>query len=308
MRTQVLAIAAAVCAAGAVRGQTPQEGVVIRHQEMYAIQQGGPLSGPGPHAVAAGMIGADGKMGLLNVTGKPLSATEVRRTVQMLANGAKIENSDSNQLYRDDQGRTRAEQTVNGKTVIVIMDPVGHFVAVLDRAAKTARKTPIPAGADSGGVSVTGGNVMVRIGAGAATQQVMETHTVQGGLMNSARVDVRMSNERMPARMRRSIEELGTQSVNGVPAQGTRVTQVIPAGEIGNDRELQVVDERWFSSDLQMLVKSVNSDPRFGETTYQLTNILRVPQDPGLFQVPADYVTTTDDFRMKLQELKLPGK
>jgi hypothetical protein len=36
-----------------------------------------------------------------------------------------------------------------------------------------------------------------------------------------------------------------------------------------------------------MNVKTTNSDPRFGETTYQLTNIMQVAPDPILFQVPA---------------------
>ena len=84
-------------------------------------------------------------------------------------------------------------------------------------------------------------------------------------------------------------EDLGTQTVNGVVAQGTRNTQVIPAGRIGNNRDLRVTNERWFSSEIQMLVKSVNSDPRFGTTTYQLTNISQGEPPANLFQIPADY-------------------
>ena len=87
-----------------------------------------------------------------------------------------------------------------------------------------------------------------------------------------------------------TVEQLGEKAVNGVMAQGTRNTRTIPAGAIGNDRDLQMVDERWFSNDLQVMIKSINSDPRFGETTYQLTHIVRAPQDPSLFQVPNDYV------------------
>ena len=49
------------------------------------------------------------------------------------------------------------------------------------------------------------------------------------------------------------------------------------------------MSERWFSSDLQMLIRSSNNDPRFGETTYQLTGILQGAQDPTLFQIPADF-------------------
>jgi hypothetical protein len=84
-------------------------------------------------------------------------------------------------------------------------------------------------------------------------------------------------------------EELGVETMGGVAAQGTRSTQVIPAGRIGNNRDIHVVNERWYSLDLQMLVKTVNSDPRFGVTTYQLANIVQGGQDPALFQIPADY-------------------
>ena len=69
-------------------------------------------------------------------------------------------------------------------------------------------------------------------------------------------------------------------TVNGVPARGTRITTVVPLGAIGNDREFRSVNERWFSSDLNLLIKSINTDPRFGTTTYELTNISRQPPDP----------------------------
>jgi len=86
-----------------------------------------------------------------------------------------------------------------------------------------------------------------------------------------------------------SVESLPPQMVNGAMAEGTRTTETIPVGKIGNDRAISIVNERWFSDDLQMLVKSTSSDPRFGDTTYQLTNIVQTSPDPSLFQVPADY-------------------
>jgi hypothetical protein len=52
-----------------------------------------------------------------------------------------------------------------------------------------------------------------------------------------------------------------------------------------------VVNERWYSKDLQMVVKSVNSDPRFGTTTYELTNVVQ-GADPTLFQIPGNYTVT----------------
>jgi hypothetical protein len=90
--------------------------------------------------------------------------------------------------------------------------------------------------------------------------------------------------------------------VNGVLAKGIRSTITIPAGQIGNDRALQIVNERWYSDELGMPVKTSNSDPRFGTTTYELRNINRAAPDPALFQIPADYSLT--DSKAMFRELK----
>ena len=87
-------------------------------------------------------------------------------------------------------------------------------------------------------------------------------------------------------------EDLGTQTIARVSAQGTRYTRTIPAGQIGNEKPIVIVSEHWYSTDLQMVVMSKRSDPRFGETTYTLTNIQRTEPAASLFTVPADYTVT----------------
>ena len=84
-------------------------------------------------------------------------------------------------------------------------------------------------------------------------------------------------------------ESLGKQAIEGVDAEGTRKTVQIPAGEIGNERPIEIVFERWYSTELQVVVMTKHSDPRFGETTYRLTNINRSEPARELFEVPADY-------------------
>lgn len=66
-------------------------------------------------------------------------------------------------------------------------------------------------------------------------------------------------------------ETLAPQNVDGIWAKGLRVTIVIPKGALGNDKDMMVVNERWYSDDLKVLVKSTNSDPHCGVTTYDLT-------------------------------------
>lgn len=89
-------------------------------------------------------------------------------------------------------------------------------------------------------------------------------------------------------------EDLGVQTIEGVEAVGTRTITTIPAGEIGNERPIEMVYERWYSNELQLVVMSKNSDPRFGEQTYRLTNIVRSEPDPSLFELPAGYKVVSD--------------
>ena len=84
-------------------------------------------------------------------------------------------------------------------------------------------------------------------------------------------------------------EQLGVQNIEGVDCEGTRTVTTIPADAIGNERPIEIVYERWYSKDLQMIVYSKHSDPRFGEQTYRLTNINRSEPDPSLFEVPSGY-------------------
>src|ERR1035441_2323236 len=76
----------------------------------------------------------------------------------------------------------------------------------------------------------------------------------------------------------------GTQNIEGVLSEGTRSTQTIPVGSIGNDREMQVVEERWYSSELKTTTMTKHSDPRTGEQIFRLTNIRRGEPSPDLFQ------------------------
>jgi hypothetical protein len=84
-------------------------------------------------------------------------------------------------------------------------------------------------------------------------------------------------------------EELGTRDFEGVSAEGIRKVTTIPAGAIGNERPIEITYERWYSKELDLVVYSKHSDPRFGDQTYRLTNIVRSEPDPSLFTVPTGY-------------------
>ena len=86
-----------------------------------------------------------------------------------------------------------------------------------------------------------------------------------------------------------SRESLGTQTIEGVLAEGSRTTVTYPIGAVGNDRPITTVSETWTSPELKTVVLSKNSDPRNGDSITRLTNISRLEPDSSLFQIPSDY-------------------
>ena len=77
--------------------------------------------------------------------------------------------------------------------------------------------------------------------------------------------------------------------------QGKRWKDTIPAGTIGNERPIDIVTDRWYSKDIDAMVLERYSDPRFGETTYRLVNVVLGEPSPDLFQVPQGYEIETAD-------------
>jgi TonB family protein len=106
-------------------------------------------------------------------------------------------------------------------------------------------------------------------------------------------------------------EQLGKQMIEGAECEGTRVVTTIPTGAIGNERPIEIVGETWYSPELQMIILSKRSDPRFGESTYRVTNISRSEPDATVFQVPPDYAVKDGGFNFSAPasgaEIKVDG-
>jgi hypothetical protein len=100
-----------------------------------------------------------------------------------------------------------------------------------------------------------------------------------------------------------SVETLPSQVIEGVKAEGKRTTTRIPAGTIGNDQDIFITSEVWFSPELQTVVLVKRNDPRVGESVMSLSNIQRNEPDPSLFQVPAGYTVKDADGMFKAKGL-----
>jgi hypothetical protein len=220
----------------------------------------GGFGGPGPE-----FMGMRGEMGA-NVTGAPFSGTRVTVHSQTLANGNVIQRQEQTTLYRDSQGRVRAEISRTGPngqgshTTVEIIDPVAGVRRTLNAQNKTAFETTLP--------------------------------NRQNRANNNGTVRPNPAGRRNQDSANIVKEDLGTQTMNGVAAAGTRVTHTIPANTIGNAQAIQIVRETWMSTDLKVPVMVKTSDPRFGTEVTQLTNVNRAEPDASLFQTPADYTVS----------------
>jgi hypothetical protein len=215
------------------------------------------------------MLGLEGVFGHKVVQNAPFSAQGTSQMTQTLADGTRISRTQTLTVHRDSQGRTRRELTLTGigalqaqgqpKHFILVSDPVAGTLYLLNPDKKIAHQMRLPNGMGRGQRGP--GNPEAGPGPG------------PNGPENA---DVQR-------------ESLGTQTINGVKAEGTRVTRTIPAGQIGNDKPIVSTVERWYSPDLQVTVTVKRSDPRFGEGSFALTNIQTKEPNASLFQVPSDY-------------------
>jgi hypothetical protein len=190
------------------------------------------------------------------VKGLAYKAEAVTENTQILGDGTRITRKTTSAIYRDSEGRTRREVTLDSigplaptegaQKLVFINDPVASVHYVLSPQDHTVRK--------------------------------MDMSTKEPPVHPEA-----------PASTEGTTESLGKKLIEGVAAEGTRSTITIPAGQIGNDRPILIVSERWYSQALQTVVLSKHSDPRVGENIYRLTNINRTEPAKSLFELPADY-------------------
>lgn len=242
------------------------------------------------------------------VKGAPYSATAITEMTQTLSDGNQIIQRTEVNLYRDREGRTRREQTLGnvGKWIgtgtpphtISINDPVAGFYYELDPNINIARKI------------ATAPNKLAVLNdldkeKMAKAKALEEVKLKEAKLKETEKLKMKeASGEQMPVKVagpnqgyteaKKKKEVLGKQVIEGVEAEGVRYTLTIPAGAIGNTLPIEVVDEEWYSSELQVRVMTRHRDPRSGETIYRLTNINRSDPNPVLFEVPAGYTIKED--------------
>ena len=185
----------------------------------------------------------------------PYSAETLTENTQILNNGTSLTRRTTGMVYRDDEGRTRRETSAI---------KAGPFATSGDTLRMIFINDPVA------GVSSTimpDSDITFR-----------NTSPAPG---NNEPPEVGVSSDGGRT------ESLGKEVIEGFEAEGTRTTILIPTGRIGNDKAIEIVHERWYSPELQVILLSKHNDPRWGETVYRLRNINRGAPDSSLFSLPA---------------------
>jgi hypothetical protein len=82
-------------------------------------------------------------------------------------------------------------------------------------------------------------------------------------------------------------ESLGTKQIEGITVSGRQGVITLPAGQDG--RPVEISEERWESSDLEVAIIERHRDSRTGVFEHRLLNIRRIEPAPELFVVPPSY-------------------
>ena len=234
------------------------DGVISREESKPPRREGEAPGQPGmpPPPPNAKFIAAELRFGDKLVKGQPFSAETVLEDTRRLYDGSTVTKSNKGAFYRDGTGRTRREQPlemVGGVSIAGTDGKPQMLVFINDFGTKTQYFLDL-------------------------NNKVARRHGIGGNPPGEPG---------MPPDAK--TESLGKKTIEGVETEGTRVTFEIPAGQLGNDKPMQVVTENWFSPELQMIVYSRHLDPLAGEHIFKLVNIKRSEPSADLFSVPSGF-------------------
>ena len=216
-------------------------------------------------------------MSALAVTGQPFSAIKYTRTVKIMPDGKRVIKTErySILLARDAEGRVRVE----GASPPVECEQPGLLVPLKCAYANIFVFDPMARTMTHWGEGEIAAHeaAIIQVSASQFEEAERLTLTVE---KNAYETD---GEEREVIR-----ENLGQKEIEGVSATGVRWSTAIPTGVPGQKATITHIHEVWTATEMQMVIKVIDGDPRDEETISGLEHITRAP-DPSLFHPPEGY-------------------
>jgi hypothetical protein len=304
-RTTLIALLVFALAVGAVDAQE----AMIGSYTGEVVGQGKGLAGPGQPDI--GVIALDPVKVGRPVVNAPYHAEAVTEITQVLADGNRIEQRTSATVARDSRGRTRREQqgialgsflAQGSQPIVTITDPATGMHITLNYEQKVAYRVKPPrlTSTDADAAATVDAAPPLASRSGGVSQgppPKFETRPFPEPVIDPVAIEpsagqpVESAVAVVPFEGAARTERLESTVIEGLRADGTRTTMTFPAGTMGNSLPIEVISERWYSPELQVVLLTRRSDPRFGETVYRLIDIDRSEPAPELFKVPPGFRT-----------------
>ena len=256
-----------------MRGMTVRLGVGALAVAVVALVVGAQGHGPGPQGGMEGMFqfgGVIGGFGGKTVTGKPFQATFTITRTQMLPDNS-ITSTTTGTVARAGDGSTFREGKFPAIGPWEASGKVRNFAYIRNLTSGT--------------------QYVVNVDRGTYTSfPIRESNPGREGKPGPR--DSAPNSETVTDNPNSAYKDPATNAVYS-NVDDRKVTQTIPAGAIGNTNPIVITVERWYSNDLDVLLMETRSDPRFGTSTYQLSNIGMTPAaslftpDPSFTEAPA---------------------
>jgi hypothetical protein len=239
--------------------------------------------------------------------GLPYSAKSTATWVARNSDGSAVAHTHVTLLYRDAEGRTRSEITQDTQ-IMTYRDREGisrtwdvtkmyggdkHFVTVADPVEGITLWWTIDEQSAKKQVSVTRR-------APRPPTNPMQTTPAHSGPQEKDPDTIKVSPF-----TKDHVESLGAQSVNGLYAEGYRLTTLVRDPRTGTD--MTATTEEWLSPDLKIVVRKIQTDPRSSNESFpqgavnrtELTDVSRSDPDPELFKLPKGYDVVESSQRVR---------
>jgi hypothetical protein len=231
--------------------------------------------------------------------GAPFSATVTFENQKLMPDGSIVSSRNVNLIGRDSRGRTHGEtrmsvpEDTHGDPPLIevhIYDPQTRIQTVYEPASHIAsrqllpepQKVPIPSRP-----RVTEEELYTTNMAGNRRDEIIGFDGIS--FPEEQALSHGYHSPKTPATHTVKIKKLGTKTLDNIKVKGTRRTLTIPAQATTIGTPITVVDECWYSKDLDMNVEFRHSDPRTGSRSITLTGFKREEPNPAFFEIPAGY-------------------
>jgi hypothetical protein len=195
-------------------------------------------------------------------------------------------------FFRDREGRVRVEQTFvdhaddpNPQRIVVASDPNGPSAFAIDSSAHTVSEYPRPIARNTVG------------GYGRLVLPLSMTRFVTFMRPQLWRAYDAVAGEDEP---------LGQNTMLGISVTGTRAQITLPAGSFTKNHPIQILDQRWISKELQVLMYSRTEDSEYGTLEHRVTRISLSDPPAELFEIPIGYLPIAPNYSVSFPNPYIP--